>query len=90
MNIYSITYDLKKDRDYGKLHTAIRAICKDNWAKPTESNWLIVTDKSATQINGYLSNYIDNDDVLMVIRVDINDCDATHIPKDVATWLGLS
>lgn len=90
MNIYSITYDLRKVKDYEKLYKAINSCSPDNWAKPTESQWLIVSDKTATQINSYLSNYVDNDDVLMIVKIDPNDCAATNITAGVAKWLGLS
>lgn len=90
MGIYSITYDLRNKRDYEKLYEAIRAYSQENWAKPTESQWLIATNKTATQINSYLSNYVDEDDVVMVVKIDQNDCAAMNIRKEVAEWLGLS
>lgn len=90
MNVYSITYDLRKIRDYNKLYEGITSCSPGNWAKPTESQWFILSNKTASQINTYLSRYIDNDDVLMVVKIDHTDCAATNIRADVRRWLGLA
>lgn len=88
MNFYSITYDLVKVRDYAKIDRGITQLCNNVWVRPTESQWIIATDKTSIQVRDYLLNYIDSDDVLFVAKIDIYDLAWFNIPSEVSGWLG--
>ncbi|MBJ8501381.1 MULTISPECIES: hypothetical protein [Acinetobacter] len=87
MTIYSVTYDLIKSKDYAKMIDGIRKVSGDNWARPTKSQWIIYSNKTAGQIRDFLKDYMDADDVLFVIEVKTNNWGSWNIPKDVAGWL---
>ncbi|MNE60299.1 hypothetical protein D3C80_1554360 [compost metagenome] len=86
MAIYSITYDLIKDKDYAKIIKAIKAI-SGTWAKPTQSQWLVDTYKTEAEIRDNLKNYMDNDDELFVCKLDMPHWAAKNISKEVLGWL---
>lgn len=66
MRCYVITYDLIKQKNYEILWQAIKTL--GVWAKITESTWAVKTEKSAKEIRDYLSQYIDSDDRIFVVR----------------------
>ena len=66
MVCYIISYDLVKERKYEKLYEAIKTY--DNWAKITESTWAVITDETAKEVRDHLSQHIDGDDRLIVVR----------------------
>lgn len=69
MNIYSISYDLRQpNRDYTKLYEEIKKI--NNFIHPLESNWFVKSELSANDIYNRLKPHIDNNDLLLVIKVD--------------------
>ena len=72
MNIYSISYDLRQpNRDYTKLYEEIKKI--NNFIHPLESNWFVKSELSANDIYNRLKPHIDNNDLLLVIKVDENN-----------------
>lgn len=87
MNFYSITYDLIRIKDYKKLSEGIVRLCNDTWVRPTQSQWIIATNKTSIQIRDYLLNYVDSDDLLFVARVYEHDLAWFNIHNDVADWL---
>lgn len=87
MALYSITYDLVKNKDYEKLYRGIKEISNDAWAKPTESQYIIYSENTSEQIRDFLLNYIDNDDVLFVIKVDGTNWHSKNVKKAVTDWL---
>jgi hypothetical protein len=67
MPAYCVTYDLRAPgRNYQALYDRIRQY--PGWAKVTESNWILVTGWTAVQIRDDLSQYIDANDRLFVLR----------------------
>lgn len=66
MKCYIISYDLRYRRDYDSLYQAIKSY--GTWGKINESLWAVVTNQSAAQIRDHLSNYLDDDDRLFVIK----------------------
>lgn len=66
MKCFIITYDLRFQRNYESLWNAIKTYNK--WGKITESTWAIVTEQSASEIRNYLTQFIDNDDRLFIIK----------------------
>jgi len=65
-NTYVISYDLRGQRNYEELYQAIRSY--GTWSRIVESTWAIVTDSSAVQIRDNLTQYLDRDDGIIVIR----------------------
>jgi hypothetical protein len=76
MKVYQINYDLRKQRNYDALYERIKQY--DRWCHPLESTWLIVTQQSAVQIRDYLAQAMDQDDGLLVTRL-----------QGEAAWRGL-
>jgi len=67
MKCYLILYDLRSsDRNYSSLTEAIKSY--GTWAKITENSWAIVTDHSAVDIRNNLTQFIDSEDRLFVIK----------------------
>lgn len=87
MALYSITYDLVKNRDYERLYKAIRTLSNNTYTKPTESQWIVQSDKTAMQIIEFLRNHVDNDDVIFVIKVDRGSWAALRMNKTSVNWL---
>ncbi len=67
MATYLITYDLNAPgQDYDKLYEAIKKLgacwhCLD-------SNWFVISSKTASAIRDYLKPYIDSNDSLLVLK----------------------
>ena len=66
MNTFIISYDLRNQRNYEELYNAIKEYWV--WAKVLESLWIVKTSYNSSEIYDYLSQYIDNDDGLIVIK----------------------
>lgn len=61
-----------------------------NWCHPLESCWLIVSEKTASQIAEELFKVMDSDDGLLVTRL-LNEASWYNLDsegmKDVTNWL---
>lgn len=68
MKVYQINYDLRKQRNYEELYKKIKAY--GTWCRPLKSCWIIASDKTAVQIRDDLQQVMDNDDGLLVTRLD--------------------
>jgi CRISPR/Cas system-associated endoribonuclease Cas2 len=67
MATYIVSYDLKKPgQNYEQLYEAIKSY--DTWAHINESVWAVVTTNTAVQVRDNLSQYIDNNDRIFVIK----------------------
>ena len=66
MTCYVISYDLRKERDYGALYEALKSYPK--WARITDSTWAVVSSKSALRIRDHLASVMDGDDRLFVLK----------------------
>lgn len=77
MAVYQISYDLRKQKDYSSLIERIKSY--GNWCHPLESTWIVVTNQTAVQVRDYLKVVMDNDDGLLVARL-----------QGEAAWYGLS
>lgn len=81
---FIIAYDLvQPERDYTKLYSAIKSY--PIWGKLTESVWGIVTNKTHIEIRDYLSQFIDQDDRLIVIQSGRNAAWTNVIANN--TWV---
>ena len=88
MKVYQINYDLRKQRNYDELYKKIRSL--GNWCHPLESCWLIVSEKTPSQIAEELFKVMDGNDGLLVTRLQ-NEAAWYNLDskgmKDVTTWL---
>lgn len=87
MALYSITYDLVGKKDYPRLYKAIIAICDSNYARTTESQWIVQTNRTANQILDFLMKHVDRDDVILVIEVDNTSRASVNMNKPSLNWL---
>jgi hypothetical protein len=72
-----VTYDLVNRRDYSSLIDKIKSY--GNWAHPLESVWIIITNETSAQVRDTLSEFIDSDDRLLVMKTTVG-----------ASWFGLN
>ena len=85
MNFYSISYDLRQpNRDYSNLYEAIKSF--KLYIHPLESNWFIQSDWDAQDIYKKLRPCIDDNDLLLVIKVDKTDKQGWMV-KSFWEWL---
>jgi hypothetical protein len=86
MSIYLITYDLKSaSKDYVDLYSKIKKI--GEWQHPLESVWLVKsTTRDAWHIYEYLREEKDEKDLLMVVKVDLDDIQG-WLPKSFWAWV---
>jgi len=70
MSIYMIGYDLhpSEGERYGELYTALEAMGTGGYWDCLDSTWLLITEKTATQIRDELKQYLREDDRLLVMR----------------------
>ena len=70
MTCYIISYDLcAPGRNYEQLYAAIRSY--EKWAHINESMWAVVTNNSAVAIRDNLTQFLDANDRLFVIKSGI-------------------
>ncbi|HGU9767713.1 TPA: hypothetical protein ACNFOO_003232 [Acinetobacter baumannii] len=67
MKVYQINYDLRKQRNYDALYQKIKAY--GAWCHPLESCWIVASHKTAVEIRDDLGTAIDNDDGLLITRL---------------------
>ena len=87
MNCYLISYDLHKKRNYELIHDGIDKVSKKIWVKVLESSYLIRSDLNSVDIRDFLLKFIDEDDSLFVINVNINDWATKEVSKDLTNVL---
>jgi hypothetical protein len=64
---YLVIYDLiSPGQNYNAIHDQIKTY--KTWARPTESTWIVVTEKSASEIYDHIVNYIDKNDRLLIVK----------------------
>lgn len=74
---YIVTYDLVNIRDYSSLIDKIKSYQK--WAHPLESVWIIITNDTPAQVRDSLSECMDGDDKLLVMKTTLG-----------TSWFGLN
>lgn len=87
MPYYVVSYDLHGKRNYTKAHQGIVDVSNNVWSKPLESLYIIHSYKNAESVRDFLSNYVDNDDSVVVIITDLKDWAARNINPDVSKWI---
>ena len=83
MQCYIISYDLRNQKDYQSLYEVIKSY--GTWAHISESIWAVSTSSSAKQIRDHLSNVMDGDDRLFVVKSGVEAAWKNVICKD--QWL---
>lgn len=67
MTCFIISYDLRgTGRNYDQLYAAIKSYGR--WAHINESLWAVVTDKDAVAVRDHLTQYMDRNDRIFVIK----------------------
>lgn len=88
MTTFLISYDLRgKDEtseDYKRLIDKIKSY--SSWARPTYSDWFIVTEKSAESVRDEVKGFIDSNDRLLVTKASAPGA-WVGLPDEVSTWL---
>ncbi len=88
MPVYMIGYDLHPSHqvhDYGELYTALEEIGSGYW-DCLDSAWLVITEKTPTQIRDGLKQYLKDNDRLLVVRC--GEGAAWHgFKNNCKTWL---
>jgi len=83
MAVYCISYDLQSN-NYESLINAIQSYgC---WWHQSKSTWFVETDQTTKQILENLKNYIENNDKIIVIRVQ-KDWWAVGHTKEEYEWM---
>ena len=73
--LYIISYDLNKPKqNYSELYKILQ---KYTWWHYLDSTWIIESDKSADYLFGQISPHIDENDSLLIFKLD----------KDRSGWL---
>ena len=86
MNIYLISYDLRKPgQNYTPLYDAIKAY--GDWQHPMESCWAVYTDEDANAISASLRKNIDENDCLFVVKMNPTDDRQGWLPKSFWEWI---
>jgi hypothetical protein len=57
------------------------------WAKPTESQWIIKSSRTAEVIRDHLMNFIDNDDIIFVVEIDGISWASFNVSPGVNAWI---
>ena len=87
MAAFLISYDLKKPvRDYSTLYEGIKNQ-SGNWCHVLESVWIITANNSnCTQIRDALSQYVDPNDQLLVVRLQ-GEGAWLNLSPEISNWL---
>ena len=65
MALFTVTYDLIKNKDYDALIGALEDL---DTVKVQLSQWLLSANNTAMEVKDHLAQYVDDDDKLMVIE----------------------
>jgi hypothetical protein len=89
MATFLVTYDLRgtdeTSDDYKRLIEKIKSY--STWARPTYSDWIVVTTKSAAQVRDELWAYMDSNDRLLVAAIGAPAAWNGSIANDVSDWM---
>ena len=81
---FLISYDLKRDKDYEKIISAIKKY--KFGCKPLESVWIVESEKSCLDIFNHLSKHVDPDDKLIVVSLGL-DAEWKKLAPKATTWM---
>ncbi|WP_404425653.1 hypothetical protein [Thalassospira australica] len=69
MTTYTVTYDLRKRKDYQTLWDELERL---NAHRTADSYWLVSVSNTAIELHNHLKSYIDSDDRLWVSELTTN------------------
>jgi hypothetical protein len=84
MKVYQVSYDLRKQRNYDALYKRIKDY--GSYCHPLESSWVIATSETASQVRDYLAQAMDQDDGLLVTRLQ-GEAAWRNIDDKISNWL---
>ncbi|MGR2671027.1 hypothetical protein ACUXVT_07080 [Acinetobacter soli] len=87
MAFYTVTYDLNIKKDYAKFEEGIGKVSSGKYVKGTLSQYVIQSQLTANQINIMLQAYSDNDDSILVLKLDVKEWSYSGLPDNVKSWL---
>lgn len=87
MGFYTVTYDLNKKKDYEKFEEGVRKVSSNRYVKCTLSQYVIQSTLTASQIRITLQSHADNDDSILVLKLDITDWSYAGLSGKVGDWL---
>lgn len=83
--LYLISYDLIKDKDYTPLIESIKKFSA--WWHQTGSVWLVTSSLNSIHIREQLSQYLDADDKLFIVKINSIDWAAKGFNQKEYEWL---
>ncbi len=86
MSVYIISYDLNKQKNYPKLYEHIKG-AGSSWCHPMDSTWLVVSDAGSAAIRDHIRKAMDQDDALLVCKVEKGDSAWTGLSTEASNWL---
>lgn len=84
MASYLISYDLIKNKDYPKLHEAIKKL--GNYQRILESTWVVASTSTSADIRDYCKSFMDSDDKLFVAKLN-GEMAWRKLPSNISNWL---
>ncbi len=84
LTVFLITYDLNRETVRPPIVRRIRSY--EAWARLSESSYAISTPQTAAQVYSGLSDLLDNNDSLFVIKLS-NPASGWAADPDVKQWL---
>ena len=84
---YTVTYDLNKKKDYAKFEEGIRKVSSNTYVDATLSQYVIQSHLSASQVLITLQAHADQDDSILVLKLNVEDWSYVGLPDDLKTWL---
>lgn len=85
MRVLSINYDLRQPgRNYESLYEAIKSY--GTYWHALDSFWVVSTSQTAQQVRDHLSQFIDRNDRLIVVRMS-GEAAWQGLPDQGSTWL---
>lgn len=86
MSLLLVTYDLQAPgRNYDDVYTQLKSY--DNWWHHIESVWIVVTDKTPSQVRDDLMARADRNDKILVVDISNRPAAWTGIVEKGSTWL---
>ena len=83
--VYCFSYDLRKPgRNYDSLYGYLKSFA--SWCHALESDWFVVSDKTAAEVRDGALAHVDEGDGIVVTRATAGW--ATHgVSKEINDWL---
>lgn len=86
MAIYWVNYDLRlPEQNYDALTTYLKS--HSGWAKPAKSSFFVKTELTAAQLLEGARQHTDDDDVIVVVKVDGELWATSGVSAEVVGWM---